>query len=236
MFNKLIMVAAALLALGSAGAANAKNPKPPPFTQCLLSDIGPPGASACQGWISGNLNGGSPADNAGSAVELNLLLGGITYTASNLNQLEDITATGATVNFATALFGDTVVSFHVGGAGGTGIGVGYQSTAFYEFNAGNLIGGLDTIAFNLGGLSNARLYKTGSYVPPGCTIDCGPPPCTHDCGTPGPGVPEPTSWALLILGFGGVGAVLRRRREDDGHIVGQWSSSVRARSNTASNI
>jgi hypothetical protein len=30
--------------------------------------------------------------------------------------------------------------------------------------------------------------------------------------TGGPGVPEPTAWALMILGFGGVGAVLRRRR------------------------
>lgn len=27
-----------------------------------------------------------------------------------------------------------------------------------------------------------------------------------------PGVPEPASWALMILGFGGVGATLRRRR------------------------
>ena len=29
----------------------------------------------------------------------------------------------------------------------------------------------------------------------------------------GEGVPEPASWALMILGFGGVGALLRRRRE-----------------------
>jgi len=27
-----------------------------------------------------------------------------------------------------------------------------------------------------------------------------------------PGVPEPTSWALMIIGFGGVGAMIRRRR------------------------
>ncbi|MBX3482245.1 PEPxxWA-CTERM sorting domain-containing protein [Phenylobacterium sp.] len=27
-----------------------------------------------------------------------------------------------------------------------------------------------------------------------------------------PGVPEPASWALMILGFGGVGAMMRRRR------------------------
>lgn len=26
------------------------------------------------------------------------------------------------------------------------------------------------------------------------------------------GVPEPTTWALMIVGFGGAGALLRRRR------------------------
>ena len=28
----------------------------------------------------------------------------------------------------------------------------------------------------------------------------------------GPGVPEPATWAMMILGLGGVGATLRRRR------------------------
>ena len=28
------------------------------------------------------------------------------------------------------------------------------------------------------------------------------------------GVPEPATWALMILGFGGVGALLRRRRRE----------------------
>jgi hypothetical protein len=31
-------------------------------------------------------------------------------------------------------------------------------------------------------------------------------------GAPGGGVPEPASWALMIAGFGGIGAALRRRR------------------------
>jgi hypothetical protein len=34
-----------------------------------------------------------------------------------------------------------------------------------------------------------------------------------------PGVPEPASWALMILGFGGVGAVLRGRRQIRGAVA-----------------
>lgn len=33
------------------------------------------------------------------------------------------------------------------------------------------------------------------------------------------GVPEPASWALLIMGFGGAGAVLRRRRNRDTYVA-----------------
>ena len=31
-------------------------------------------------------------------------------------------------------------------------------------------------------------------------------------GPGGPGIPEPATWAMLIMGFGGVGAIMRRRR------------------------
>jgi len=41
---------------------------------------------------------------------------------------------------------------------------------------------------------------------PGDRFGSGPPPPTAE-------VPEPAAWALMILGFGGVGAALRRRRE-----------------------
>ncbi len=35
----------------------------------------------------------------------------------------------------------------------------------------------------------------------------------YTTGTEGPpGVPEPAAWALMIVGFGGIGAILRRRR------------------------
>lgn len=35
--------------------------------------------------------------------------------------------------------------------------------------------------------------------------------CARDCG-PGGGVPEPASWALMLAGFGGLGAALRTQR------------------------
>ena len=35
---------------------------------------------------------------------------------------------------------------------------------------------------------------------------------TFGSATPGPGVPEPATWALMIAGFGMVGSALRRRR------------------------
>lgn len=35
-----------------------------------------------------------------------------------------------------------------------------------------------------------------------------------DAPTPGPGVPEPASWMMMILGFGLAGALLRRRRQE----------------------
>ena len=37
--------------------------------------------------------------------------------------------------------------------------------------------------------------------------------CVGDCGeTPGGIIPEPATWAMMILGFGGMGAMIRRRR------------------------
>ena len=34
----------------------------------------------------------------------------------------------------------------------------------------------------------------------------------EDDNTPGGGVPEPATWAMMIMGFGGVGSLMRRRR------------------------
>ena len=72
-------------------------------------------------------------------------------------------------------------------------------TAFYKFDAGV---NLDTFSQAFGSASGARLYSTG--------------PAPLRPRTDGLGaiaaIPEPATWAMMILGFGAAGAVLRRRR------------------------
>ncbi|MFM9979190.1 MAG: PEPxxWA-CTERM sorting domain-containing protein [Sphingomonadaceae bacterium] len=167
-------------------------------TPCVLTDITPT-ATACGGWYQGNLNNGSPAGKADSAAALNALLGVASFTGPTLTWLEDFAVGGNSVDFATPLYGQTVVSFHVGAANGQATGVGYQATAFYLFDAGNAGLALDVLGFNRAGLSNARLYSTERVV--------------------SNAVPEPATWAMMISGFGAVGATLRRARVANAAIV-----------------
>ncbi len=92
------------------------------------------------------------------------------------------------INFATHLNGTTVFGIHVGGAGDKN----GQGTFFFQFDAG---AGVDSITItnragaNNSGLSNAALFWTGVAA-----------------------VPEPGTWAMMLVGFGAIGASMRRRR------------------------
>ena len=72
--------------------------------------------------------------------------------------------------------------------GGGGVGDNQEATSFFKFDAG---AGVDSFTFNRNGLSNAVLFQTG-------------------------GVPEPATWALMLVGFAGMGTALRRSRKMNG--------------------
>lgn len=61
-----------------------------------------------------------------------------------------------------------------------------NDTAFYLFNAG---AGLDTFTLGFNAASTVTLFQTGT-----------------------PGVPEPSTWAMMLMGFGAAGVALRRSR------------------------
>jgi len=151
-------------------------------TACANNDISP-AALSCVGFYSGNVLSGSPADINTQYAALASL--GFTWD-KNWNALTPLQLGGShTVNFPGTMYGISYVGVHFGnGQGGPGNG-----TAFYKIDAG---AGLDSFTLRYNASSNAVLYSTGA-----------PPP---------PGVPEPATWALMIGGFGMVGATLRRRR------------------------
>jgi hypothetical protein len=129
-----------------------------------------------------NVVSNSSADRAAQQAALASL--GFAWDGTNWNDFEKLDVSGSSVNFATQLYGITYVAFHFGGSSSVG-----NATAFYRFDAGQGAG-LDSLGINVKALSNAIVYSTGL---PGA-------------------VPEPATWTMMILGFGGVGALVRRRR------------------------
>jgi hypothetical protein len=108
---------------------------------------------------------------------------GFTWDGSTILQSFSDLA-GSNPTFTPDLFGISYIGIHYGNGGGSPGG-----TAFYRIDAGAGISGL-TLNPPFPATSNLLVYGTG----------------------PGGGVPEPATWAMLILGMGGVGAALRSRR------------------------
>lgn len=138
---------------------------------------------ACSGGYSGNMLQSSLTDATGLAALVAL---GAPGTGTFLEaKLENLDSSTGVINFTTALTGMTVFAFHAGGAGDGG-----QGTFFFQFDAGtgvDVITITDRLNSNATGLSNAALFQTSP-------------------------VPEPATWAMMLLGFGAVGFSVRRKR------------------------
>ncbi|ARS27076.1 PEP-CTERM domain protein [Sphingomonas sp. KC8] len=152
-------------------------------TLCAKSDLSAM-VLACSGFYSKNVLN----NNASSIDTQQQALAALGFDwDGDFSKIEKIDNLGGlkTVDFSTLLTGVTYVGFHFGnGKGGPG-----NATAFYKLDAG--VEGLDTIKLFYEASSNAVLYYTSK------------PPVA---------VPEPATWAMMIAGFGLVGAAMRRRR------------------------
>lgn len=140
---------------------------------------------ACSGGYSGNLLQDSLTDPTGLAALA--ALGGPGSGVFLEPKLEPLNSSTGVINFGTLLTGMTIFGMHAGGAGD-----GNQGTFFFRFDAGagvDVILITDRLNSNATGLSNAALFQTGSAVP------------------------EPATWAMMLFGFGAIGASLRGRRK-----------------------
>jgi hypothetical protein len=143
-----------------------------------------PDAVACAGYYSSNLLSNNATDLVDQQTAIASLPGDITFDG-DFNALTKIEAlvNGNQINFGTTLFDDAIIGAHFGNV----VGVAGNVSVFWLFDLPAQ--GANFIALdNTQGFSNAVLYTRGT-----------------------PAVPEPATWAMMLVGFGFLGGMLRRR-------------------------
>ena len=160
-----------------------------PVAPCDLG-LTTPDASDCAGYYAGNLINGSPTDLQNQADAIAMLDGDFEFDTSTWADVEAtkvLTLTGTDgnqIDFGTTLFGETIIGAHFGNVSGDAGNV----SVFWLFDFG--AEGADFVTLDdIEGFSNAVLYTTGT-----------------------PAVPEPGTWAMMLLGFGAAGYAMRRNR------------------------
>lgn len=164
----------------------------------------------------------NPIDAAGEVSGIQIMLGGAPLTVglgSATGALINISGGIATVDSSdtidhwdTALVGSTIflATAGTGSVGGKPHDLIIDGGGVYT-HANNSI---DVHNPEIKGTGHFTLNLTGAPTPTitGVKFEFGTTPDSVLGGVITGGVPEPASWALMILGFGGVGAVIRRRR------------------------
>jgi PEP-CTERM motif len=161
--------------------------------------LGYTGATACQGYYGGNLSGATVqfqqdalnqllnSPTAGPAVGGTAPVIDWTALTNSGALLNQTNLNGNVLSFGTTLYGRNIIGMHFGNNADP-TSPPNNVSAFYVFDFGTA--GSRGITFTPGaqGFSNAVVYSTTGAVP------------------------EPATWAMMLLGFGGIGASLRSRR------------------------
>jgi hypothetical protein len=177
-------------AISTVAAVPAAAPTTPDGTYLGGCDAGLLSASACQGYYSGNVFDGSPTDIPIQQSAIAALPGDFVWNGDwgSLDGTAAVTTSlvnGNMLDFGAALLGETIIGVHFGNVAGDAFG---NVSAFYSFN---FTDPTRYITLNdTQGFSNAVLYTT-----------------THPDS-----VPEPATWAMMLLGFGAAAVAMRRSR------------------------
>jgi hypothetical protein len=180
----VLMAAIAAAAMGVAMPAQAALSV---VTDACDKTLTTPDALACAGYYAGNLLNNSSTDQQNQIDALATIGGTFNGNFDALsaggNVITSLSGAGSNqLNFGKALSGITYIGAHFGNVAGPAGNV----SVFYKLN---LAPGTTFITLDdTQGFSNAALYSTGGAVP------------------------EPGTWALMLLGFGGIGVSMRRRR------------------------
>jgi hypothetical protein len=172
---------------------------PAPSSPCAPSalTLTTPGAIDCVGYFDQNqLQGSNIADQQAFIAMLqgNPQWDGDWNGIPHLEGQSDLSGpNGDRLDFGVTMFGLTVIGAHWGNVPDLPEG---NVSVFWLFDFGDE--GADFVTLNnTAGWSNAALYLTNQP----------------------PGVPEPATWAMMLMGFGVAGAALRRSRRKNGMIA-----------------
>ena len=142
-------------------------------------------------FANNTLNGGS------NSYALRILGNGDVLTAAG-SQVLQYNAVGSFLGAYDITAEDTFFALNLDPNGTSFWSGSYGSGKLFKFNIGTF--GNNTAIQTLNtGVGNSNLF--GVAIAGEITA-----------GGPGPGVPEPATWAMMLIGFGGLGAVVRRRR------------------------
>jgi PEP-CTERM motif len=207
-FTRALAIAAAPVALLMAATPAVAGPPPPNGTDiggCSTSlSLPTPDAIACAGYYSGNVLNGSAADILNQQNAIASLPGTFTWdgnwsalaNASNPYFVLDSDSgtanpgltSGNQLNFGQTLFGTVIIGAHWGNIPEDTPGNLGNVSVFWLFN---LTTPTNFITLdNTQGWSNAALYTTDVNHP----------------------LPEPSTWAMMLFGFGAAGVAMRRSR------------------------
>jgi len=156
-----------------------------------------------------------------SAADIGLLFNAI-EPSGNAITINDITlkfynaATGALI---TAIDNAGDITFDPSGQGNGSAGFVFVVDAAEQTFLNNTI---FNVLAGLGGAGNVRIAlesTLGNHTPPPPDAEAGAESWTAINLRSPPGVPEPATWGMMLIGFAGIGMALRRSRRRSGQLM-----------------